>query len=202
MEAPSSEDRQEFRATVSGAPGSSASRVYATKFKADLTSLMNVTPWDDSGDPLRDRESGKRESQRPPDEFTRKEEFLGHLAALLASARTGDAVLARNAAAALLATAVDGGDVSSSPDSATTPPNPPSCAIDALRALISAARSGDIDAARAASRNWARDLQSALAADARARGGHDAMIEIVDPGAEAAYETLMEFALGGVATAA
>jgi len=198
--APADEERQGFRATGSGAPGSSGSRVYASKFKADLTSLMNVTPWDDAG-AGRDRAAGKRENPPPLDQFAREDEFLGHLAALLASARSGDAALASEAAA-LQAAAVDGGDASPSPELAGAPPASPGGAVDALHSLIRAARSGDIDAARAASRNWARELRGALAAEIRARRERDAMAEMIDPGAEAAYETLMEFTQGGVATAA
>jgi hypothetical protein len=199
VEPPPPEDRQEFRPTGPAAPGPSGSRIYASKFKADLMSLMNVTPWDDEADPARGRGPGTRENQRPLDECARKDEFLGHLAALLASARSGDAALARDAAAALQAAAVD---ASAKSDSAGAPPASSSGAFDALRSLIGAARSGDIDAARAASRDWARDLQNALAADARARRQGDGMVEFIDPGAEAAYETLMEFTQGGVATAA
>jgi hypothetical protein len=197
-EARSPEDRQEFRAAAPGAAGTNGSRVYASKFKADLTSLMSVTPWNDESAPA----SGARENQDPLSEFARADVFLGHLAALLASARSGDTALARTAAAALQAEALDVGDAPLSTDPAGAPPAASAGGIDALQTLIGAATAGDIDAAGAAARNWASDLRNTLAADARARRNRETIVDIVDPGAEAAYETLMEFTQGGVATAA
>jgi hypothetical protein len=199
LEIPTVRPRLEYEAPRAAAdpPGGG---VYASKFKAGLNNLMSATPWEeDSGEPAATAAPGEG---TPADEFGGKDDFVGHLVALLASARSGDVTAAKTAAMALRTELCDSGGVAPFPDSPGA--FSPNRVFDDLQSLIQAASSGDIDVARRALRNLARDLASALGngATPTALTERDAVVEIPRPGPGAAYETLMEFTRNSVATAA
>jgi hypothetical protein len=188
MERQPAADRQDAGEKPPGTASPAGGRVYASKFKADLTNLMAATPWEADVEPDRSQPPREPKAEQPLAEFVSKDEFLGHFATLLAAAKSGDAAVAKTAAASLQANALDeaGGPM----------PSSPSDLGDTVQSLIDAARAGEIDASRAAARNLARDLRGVLAAQLRALRERDGAVA-----AGAAYETLMEFTQA-VATAA
>lgn len=153
---------------------------YENRFKADLTALhpqdaapLNISPDLAQGD------------------------FLGHLGALIAGLRSGDALGAQAAADALQVELA----------AADAPPAPaaqdaPARMLEDLRALIAAARRGDVPSAHEAAHRLSRDMQSALTGAPPGSDPAPAAKSAIAEGASAAYDTLMELTEASVTHAA
>jgi len=193
MEREPAAGRQDTGEKPPGTASPMGGRVYASKFKADLTNLMAAAPWEVDAAPDRNHLIDESEPEPSLVDFESIDEFLGHFAILLAAAKSGEAVAAKAAAAALRANALDEIGRLASPSTGNL--------LDAVQNLIDAARAGEIDASRAAARKLARDLSATLAADPRAMHEPEAAVGMTRQDVGAAYETLMEFTQA-VATAA
>ena len=154
---------------------------YESRFKADLTAI----PSQDAA------------SQEPAWESDR-DDFLGHFGALLAGVRSGDAIGAQAAADALQSEVAAAGSALT-----TATLDAPGRMIEDLRALIAAARGGDVRAAHRAAHRLSVDLHTALVGVSSPAAGAPAPVEssatsVALDAAGAAYDTLLELAEASV----